>query len=536
MSFRLAVSVLGHLAIAESRDVSKHTAPWTCHHYVGKQLETKWCETAGIEGGYEYDYFEGGAKSPCSPCWCCKRAADQNHSKNSTGSTRKSQAKYEKHDIVVGGVSSAVLAGDGRGSVQGDALTMNHDSGFTLFSGFADRWEPSKIIQLKLLGKMISFTVDLSKVGCACNVAFYLISSPAHGPDGALSPGNGQDRQPPYYCDANDVGGQWCPEVDIMEANTHAFQATPHKCNAPINGHYDNCDRGSCGRSSRDEPDAYGPGASYVIDTRHPFEVRTEFVEDHGALTNMQTSLVQGDQHVTLHHAGCDAKYLSKLQGALADGMSLRITYWGDKAETMAWMDQPPCGAETCSGTNAGQAIIRNISVGPRPPARQEKTDLGDHLLTWVVSGQEDDLFGSVIPQDVINDPKLFLSRGGHAIAKWRAGWHFAQPQQQVAQTDKEIVVVRRYEDADLPPPASAAEVGSTHWGISAALLVLSLASFAALVAFSVRRMHCPSFQKGPSTKKVGDPDCQAVMLDSLIDDDSSTDGGFESDTIDDAL
>ena len=64
--------------------------------------------------------------------------------------------------------------------------------------------------------------------------------------------------------DANEIGGAFCPEFDIMEANIHAYRAVNHHCDAPVNGHYTNCDRhGSCAVDIiTDFPDSdpYGPG------------------------------------------------------------------------------------------------------------------------------------------------------------------------------------------------------------------------------------------------------------------------------------
>merc|ERR1719410_377995 len=97
-------------------------------------------------------------------------------------------------------------------TVDGSRLAMKHNSGVTLFSAFSGSWDAENIAQLKLLGRAMSFTVDLSHVGCACNLAFYLVSMPARGPDGMFSHGDEDLGQPPFYCDANKVGGQWCPE------------------------------------------------------------------------------------------------------------------------------------------------------------------------------------------------------------------------------------------------------------------------------------------------------------------------------------
>ena len=68
-----------------------------------------------------------------------------------------------------------------------------------------------------------------------------------------------------YYCDANSVCGEACTEMDIQEANNHAFAITPHKCSGDCPSC--TCDRGGCGAHVQN----YGPGGK--IDTTRPFQV-----------------------------------------------------------------------------------------------------------------------------------------------------------------------------------------------------------------------------------------------------------------------
>ena len=107
----------------------------------------------------------------------------------------------------------------------------------------SDALGPNNFYTPNLRGGKFSFTTDLSQFRCGCNGALYLVSMPGREDNGTPRRGGGD-----YYCDANNVGGSWCPEFDIMEANQWAYQTTPHSCNAADwNGHYDYCNRsGSC--------------------------------------------------------------------------------------------------------------------------------------------------------------------------------------------------------------------------------------------------------------------------------------------------
>ena len=104
--------------------------------------------------------------------------------------------------------------------------------------------DPTKFFKPNFLGATVEYDVDLSQLECNCVAALYLVSMPGKKSDGSYDPS--EDKH--YYCDANEVSGVFCPEFDIMEANTWAFRSTPHPCDAPdANGHYTNCDRGGTG-------------------------------------------------------------------------------------------------------------------------------------------------------------------------------------------------------------------------------------------------------------------------------------------------
>ena len=113
-----------------------------------------------------------------------------------------------------------------------------------------------------LLGGSLEYDVDLSQAGCNCNAAVYMIGMPAKNWDGSYRQGWSDGM---YYCDAGNVGGAYCPEFDIMEANTFAWRAVNHHCTDNGNGHYTWCDHnGTCAVDIiTDFPnsDPYGPGS-----------------------------------------------------------------------------------------------------------------------------------------------------------------------------------------------------------------------------------------------------------------------------------
>ena len=110
---------------------------------------------------------------------------------------------------------------------------------FTSSPNNASVSSPDDILKGHLLGGSIEYDMDLSKTECGCDTAIYLVGLPAVNKDGSLNNTDGF-----WYCDAQAVGGSFCPEFDIMEANKYAFHVTGHKCDAPdASGIYNNCDR-----------------------------------------------------------------------------------------------------------------------------------------------------------------------------------------------------------------------------------------------------------------------------------------------------
>ena len=61
-----------------------------------------------------------------------------------------------------------------------------------------------------LAGKVLKFTVDVSRVPCSCNAALYFVAM--------------RDRY--RYCDIQSRPS--CTEIDVFEANAGAIQATVH--------------------------------------------------------------------------------------------------------------------------------------------------------------------------------------------------------------------------------------------------------------------------------------------------------------------
>merc|ERR1719510_2756522 len=128
------------------------------------------------------------------------------------------------------------------------------------------------------------YTTDMSGGGCGCNVALYLVSMKQNP-----KPSGCED----YYCDANNVCGESCAEIDIQEANQHAWHSTLHTSqdHGGVGGGYGGGDSWNGPRDFGAQE--YAPGGR-CIDTTKPFQVAVSFPTDAGgALTGMNVELSQ---------------------------------------------------------------------------------------------------------------------------------------------------------------------------------------------------------------------------------------------------
>mmetsp|Transcript_7093 Transcript_7093/g.20194 ORF Transcript_7093/g.20194 Transcript_7093/m.20194 type:complete len:302 (-) Transcript_7093:74-979(-) len=203
----------------------------------------------------------------------------------------------------------------------------------------------SDYLALRLLGKRLTYTTDVSRAGCGCNAALYLVSMRQNDDESGCFD---------YYCDANNVCGVRCVEIDIQESNKHAWHSTLHTADdgAGVSAGYGG--EVSNNSSYAFGPEAYGPGAG-CVDTSQPFEVSVAFpVGPSGRLRGMEVILSQRgsacDARLFLGSYGEDPSF-EALSRALEEGMTPVLSYW--KSTDMLWLDgrgdgsAGPCAEDT---------------------------------------------------------------------------------------------------------------------------------------------------------------------------------------------
>ena len=178
----------------------------------------------------------------------------------------------------------------------------------------------------------------MNAVGCNCNGALYFVQMPAY--NSAQQPAPGKDGE--YYCDANQVGGTYCPEMDVMEANKFAMASTAHTCQYHAPHYYSSCDRGGCGTNVLDaDGGAYGPGRR--LDTNRPFTFSVSFITQNGRLSTISNRFSQGGQSIQFN--ACNPNYLQWM-GMSLPGIVMTASLWGTGNGGMSWLD----GKSGCQG------------------------------------------------------------------------------------------------------------------------------------------------------------------------------------------
>jgi hypothetical protein len=236
---------------------------------------------------------------------------------------------------------------------------------------------PSAYASWSLVGRSISFTLDLGRAGCGCNVAAYLVSMPQNTQPGTCRGGGDYGD---YYCDANAVCGVRCAEIDLLEANTHALHTTAHKAD----------DAGGVGAGIGGDhiekvftPTEYGPGGT-IIDTSKPFKVRVSFEprsravwRPGGATANalpaddtlhtIRVHLVQrgrGERSFPM----ASSLYTEGLHRPLSQGMTLVMAFWS--SNDLNWFQSGVCSGSDPQKCHLAQPVISDLALeGLDPPS-----------------------------------------------------------------------------------------------------------------------------------------------------------------------
>jgi len=289
-------------------------------------------------------------------------------------------------------------------STVGDALTLQQwtEDGRTVSPRIYLLAADGKTYEnVSLLNMEFSFDVELSKLPCGMNGALYLSEMEMDG-GRALAKG----RNPAGatygtgYCDAQcptldwingeantDRRGVCCNEMDLWEANNAAQVYTPHPCrdervyackNATECGQEEGvCDKWGCSYNQyQSNPNYYGVGANYTIDSSRRFTVVTQFHTDAatGKLANVRRLYLQDGKLIAnaapasgvadMSDAYCKSTAtwtqkrggLAHMGNAVGRGMVLIFSIWNDVGGFMNWMDTGKNGP--CNETEGNPDLI----------------------------------------------------------------------------------------------------------------------------------------------------------------------------------
>mmetsp|Transcript_45065 Transcript_45065/g.130395 ORF Transcript_45065/g.130395 Transcript_45065/m.130395 type:complete len:418 (-) Transcript_45065:237-1490(-) len=230
-------------------------------------------------------------------------------------------------------------------------------------------YDNKQYLALDLRGKTFRYTTDMSKAGCGCNAALYLTN---------LAQNDRPSECGDHYCDANDVCGESCAEIDIQEGNRFSWHSTLHG-SVDHTGLGKGYGGGGPGWSGPRDWDAahFGPKGK-CVDTDAPFEVSVSFpVDGQGKLSSMDVTLSQAGRDCPLKISISGYSAMAELDAALSAGMTPIVSYWS--SDEMLWMDgkgmdgQGPCAEDLPS--RCGSAVsFSGFSVTPAFPATATTT------------------------------------------------------------------------------------------------------------------------------------------------------------------
>jgi len=213
-------------------------------------------------------------------------------------------------------------------------------------------WQPT------LADQVWSYDIDVSSVGCKCNAAMYFAMMPGYQ---GGEPFDGEWGV--YYCDANFVNGNWCPEYDTFEGNLHSLQVALHTCEVePTDPHeFTSCDRTGCATNACDAIlGGYGPGNS-VIDTTKPYRIsHTQLIEGPDLVASLHLLSQEGR---TARFSACnDFSYMSSF-GPQLIGQVPVFSLWNMGCDE-TWLDGCTGCQDCCDLANAS-VTFTNFQLSP---------------------------------------------------------------------------------------------------------------------------------------------------------------------------
>jgi len=246
-------------------------------------------------------------------------------------------------------------------------------------------YDIDQYLTLNLLGHQLSLTVDLNGAGCGCNVAFYLTSMGQNDADVDSECGD-------YYCDANNICGASCSEIDIMEANQYAWHSTLHDKHdhSGFGMGYGGGGYGWNGPRDWEQLD-YGPGGR-CVDTDQPFRLETAFpLNEDCKFAGVEVTVWQLGKpcKLNLDLSNYPARGMQELHDALKAGMVPVVSY--SSSDNLGWLDgggsdrKGPCARDApdkCrSSVTLANFSIHKLDVEKQSCPEQVLTDKPPSLI-----------------------------------------------------------------------------------------------------------------------------------------------------------